>query len=52
MTKNIFLMSILILNGNEFENMHNFDVCMAPLMIKLQALWKGVATYDMANVIG
>lgn len=46
MTKNIFLKLFLIIHGNEFVNMHNFDVYMAPLIKELQS------TYDVAKVLG
>lgn len=52
MTKNMFLMLFLIIQGNEFVKMHNFDVYMALLIKEPQALWKGVATYDLAMVVG
>jgi hypothetical protein len=52
MTKKIFLGLFLIIHGNEFVKMHNFDVYMAPLIKELQTLWKGVATYDVAKVLG
>jgi hypothetical protein len=45
-------MLVSIIHGNEFVKMHNFDVYMAPLIRELQALWKGVTTYDMAKVLG
>ncbi len=44
-------MLFLIIHGNEFVKMHNFDVYMAPLIKELQALRKRVATYDVVKIL-
>jgi hypothetical protein len=42
-------MLTLIIHGKELVKMHNIDVYMAPLIEKLQMLWRGVVTYDVAK---
>jgi hypothetical protein len=42
-----FVMLVLLIPSKDSIKMHNFDVCMAPLIEELQDLWKGVPTYDV-----
>jgi hypothetical protein len=42
-------MLTLIILGKELVKMYNIDVYMAPLIKKLQMLWRGVAAYDVAK---
>jgi hypothetical protein len=45
-------MLILIILGKESMKMHNIDVYMAPLIEKLQMLWRGVVAYDVVRLNG
>jgi hypothetical protein len=50
-TKNFFVMLVLLIVGKESVKMHNFDIYMAPLIEELQLLWKGVLAYDVVRTI-
>ncbi len=41
MINKFFVMLVLLIPSKDSIKMHNFDVCMAPLIEELQDLWKG-----------
>jgi len=51
-TKKFWVILALIIPCKESMKMHNINVYMAPLIEKLQVLWKGVTAYDVARAEG